>query len=444
MSDLTSNLNRLSVPETPRPNALRRLFAHPHLSQYRRLATLVIVANLLYLAMGLHDGIFWTHKGPALAQLSNLAVANLTFAILIRQQYVINFLFWAATRVPTSWPLSIRWTLGKVFHFGGLHSGGATMGSLWVAFFCGAALWELSNDSPRVSIELGAVSAALVALLIVMLVTALSPLRAKFHNMFERVHRFGGWAALALFWAQSLLFIRGQGVSTFETPAFWALCMITFSIALPWLRLKKVPVEIVKPSDHAVAVRFNYGDDAFPGSSNAISRNPLLEWHSFASIPAPGERGYRLIISRAGDWTGKFIDDCPSHVWVKGITTSGVARIEVLFKRVVYVATGSGIGPVLPHLLAQQLPIHLIWATRSPRKTYGDAIVDEILRACPDAHIWDTDSHGKPDLAALSLQACRSFDAEAVICISNQKLTRHVVAEMERRGIPAFGAIWDS
>jgi ferredoxin-NADP reductase len=31
-----------------------------------------------------------------------------------------------------------------------------------------------------------------------------------------------------------------------------------------------------------------------------------------------------------------------------------VLPIETLFKSVVYVATGSGIGPVLPHLLAQQ------------------------------------------------------------------------------------------
>ncbi len=444
MSDLTSGSNQLTIDEKPRPNALRRLFAHPVLSQYRRLATLVMIANLGYLAFALNEGLLWTAEGPALALLSNAAVANLTLAILIRQQHVINFLFWAATRAPTSWPLSIRWTLGKVFHFGGLHSGGAAMGSLWMAAFCLGLLYEMTQGSQTLPLALGGITVTLVILLAAMLVTALSPLRARYHDLFERLHRFGGWTALALFWAQSLLFLEAQGLSPLEAPAFWALCVITFSIALPWMHLKKVPVEIVKPSSHAAIVRFNYGDDAFPGSSNAISRSPLLEWHSFASIPAPDQSGYRLIISRAGDWTGQFIDDCPSHVWVKGITTSGVARIEVLFKRVVYIATGSGIGPVLPHLLAQQVPIHLIWATRSPRKTYGDALVEEILSVCPDAHIWDTDSHGKPDLAALSLQACRSFDAEAVICISNQKLTRYVVYEMERRGIPAYGAIWDS
>jgi hypothetical protein len=90
------------------------------------------------------------------------------------------------------------------------------------------------------------------------------------------------------------------------------------------------------------------------------------------------------------------------------------------------------------------VPIHLIWSTRSPRKTYGDELVDEILRAQPGAHIWDTDLSGKPDLVALAYAAVQATGAEAVICISNQTLTERVVEEMEARGIAAYGALWDS
>lgn len=219
---------------------------------------------------------------------------------------------------------------------------------------------------------------------------------------------------------------------------------MTASIALPWLRLRKVAVQVERPSSHAAVVRFDHGVTPFPGSSTSISVSPLTEWHSFANIPAPGESGFRLIVSRAGDWTGRFIDDMPPHVWVKGITTAGVANIETLFKRVVYVATGSGIGPVLPHLLAKKVPIRLVWATKNPRKTFGDALVDEILAAQPDALIWDTDEHGKPDLLRLAYAARESFDAEAVICIANRKLTEYVVTGMESRGFAAYGAIWDS
>jgi ferredoxin-NADP reductase len=111
---------------------------------------------------------------------------------------------------------------------------------------------------------------------------------------------------------------------------------------------------------------------------------------------------------------------------------------------VVWVATGSGIGPCLPHLLSRETPSRLVWSTRTPRDTYGDELVDEIEAVQPDALVWDTVRDGKPDLVELALRAHREFDAEAVICISNKKTTWHVVEELEARGVPAFGAIWDS
>jgi ferredoxin-NADP reductase len=138
------------------------------------------------------------------------------------------------------------------------------------------------------------------------------------------------------------------------------------------------------------------------------------------------------------------IDDLPSHVWVKGIPTAGVGNVDQLFRRVVWIATGSGIGPTLPHLLSGEVPAHLVWSTRNPRKTYGDELVDEIVNVEPNAVIWDTDEMGRPDLVQMAYAAVNNFKAEAVIVIANEKLTRLVVHNMEARGIPAYGAIWDS
>jgi hypothetical protein len=66
------------------------------------------------------------------------------------------------------------------------------------------------------------------------------------------------------------------------------------------------------------------------------------------------------------------------------------------------------------------------------------------LAVQPDALIWDTNKNGRPDLVRLAYQAYQEFDAEAVIVISNKKLTWQVVTGMESHGIPAYGAIWDS
>jgi hypothetical protein len=260
--------------------------------------------------------------------------------------------------------------------------------------------------------------------------------RARAHNVFELSHRFGGWTAIAVFWALTV-HLHAPGWQ------LWVLALLTASVASPWLRLRRVPVAIERPSSHAAIVRLDYGITPSFASAVGISRSPLREWHSFAAIP--GRSGYRLLISRAGDWTGRFIDDPPSHVWVRGTPVAApMAKVALLYSRVVYVVTGSGIGPALGQILTAGVPAKLVWSTRAPRATYGDALVDEVEAAQPDAVIWDTTQHGKPDLVQLVRQAYRDFGAEAVFVVSNKPATRRLVHAFERLGIPAFGPIWDS
>jgi hypothetical protein len=428
-------LTRAVVP--PKPALWRRWTALPVFSYYNRLVALVLLVNAVFVLLAVDFAAITVER------LSDMVLINLSLAILIRQHYLINALFWLATRVPVTWPLRVRRSAAKVYHFGGLHSGAALAATAWFIAMVGVQVARYLRQPDSVSSAWLWLTGVLLGLLLLMVSMAQPWIRSRFHNGFERVHRFAGWSALLLFWALTLLASSETSTSLLHSGPFWMLVLLTLSIALPWLRLRKVAVEHTRPSGHAVITRFKH-TTPFAGSSTAISRNPLLEWHSFANIPAPEAAGFRLIISRAGDWTGRFIEDLPSHVWVKGITTAGVANVETLFKSVVYIATGSGIGPVMPHLLAAQVPIQLIWSTRSPRKTYGDELVDEILRAQPGALIWDTDERGKPDLVQLAYGAVQTFGAEAVICIANQALTERVVHEMEARGIPAYGAIWDS
>ncbi|MEM9487841.1 MAG: hypothetical protein AAGC55_01790 [Myxococcota bacterium] len=439
--EVAGDLGAIELP--PQRGLLRRVGKRPELMHYNRLIVLVLAGNLAYLLFGLGGS-------ASLATLSNLVLGNLAMAILIRQQHVINLLFKLATSAPTHWPLAIRWILGKVYHFGGLHVGGAVAGTIWYGIFVGSLTRDVLAGALTVSVTTVVVSYLLLAVLTSIVVMSLPSIRQRYHDSFEHTHRFGGWTALILFWIQTVLFIAaesgdaGLARAVLASPSVWVLAVLTVSIALPWLRLRKVPIDIVSPSSHVALARFDYGVTPFAGSSTVLSRSPLMEWHAFANVPAPGKDGFRLTISRAGDWTGKLIDDQPSHIWVKGIPTAGVGNIDKLFRRVVWVATGSGIGPTLPHLLSGEVPARLVWSTRSPRTTYGDDLVDEILAAEPNAVIWDTDAAGRPDLVKLAYRAYREFDAEAVICISNKKLTWQVVYGMESRGIPAYGAIWDS
>lgn len=416
---------------------------------YWRLMVCVFVVNGYFLYQSLVQN-WWAGGSENLTAISNIAVGNIVMAVIIRQQYVVNMLFMIATSTPHFFPLKFRQLMGKVYHFGGLHLGGAIAGTVWMFLFCVALLLEGQRENSVVSSGTTVVTFQILLVLVLLCVMAKPTIRSRFHNHFEAVHRFGGWTALALFWLQLVLFIKdtNSGLrlseALYQAPTFWALIVVTVSIALPWFRLQRVPIRIERPSDHVALVSFDYGVTPFAGSSTTISRSPLTEWHSFANVPSPGKTGFRLTVSRAGDWTGRLIDDMPPHVWVKGIPTAGVGNVDKLFKRVVWVCTGSGIGPALPHLLSKETPAHLVWSTRSARKTYGDKMVDEILDVEPHALIWDTDERGRPDLLQLAFAATKSFNAEAVIVIANEKLTRMVVEGMESRGIPAYGAIWDS
>ncbi|WP_432897616.1 hypothetical protein ACQP1S_19890 [Micromonospora matsumotoense] len=426
-----------AIGDVPPPpvSALRRILAHPRFMHHHRLVAAVGATNLALLAYGLTAG--WWSGPDAPDALGSAALANVALAVLVRQQYVVNLLFWLATRAPTHWPLRVRATLGKVYHFGGLHVGAALAGTAWFLAQLGALT---VGDGSAGALVTGY---AVAVLLLAVVGTALPPVRARRHDLFERTHRLGGWAVLLLLWVQAG-FLAGGPAALAASPQGGVLAVLTTSIVLPWLRLRRVPVVVERPSAHVALVHFDHGVTPFPGSSTAVSRSPLWEWHSFANVPTPGRSGFRLTVSRAGDWTGRFIDDAPERVWVKGISTAGVANIETLFRRVVYVATGSGIGPVLPHLLAEQVPARLVWVARRHRETFGADLVDEILAHQPDALLWDTARDGKPDMLRLAWQAYREFDAEAVICISNRPLTWQVVRGMEERGVPAYGAIWDS
>ena len=164
---------------------------------------------------------------------------------------------------------------------------------------------------------------------------------------------------------------------------------MTGSIILPWLRLRKVPVRAEVLSDHCVRLHFDYVN-THPGHFVRLSHSPLLEWHSFATISVPGTPGYSAIISRAGDWTSKEIAEPEGkrEMWVRGVPCYGVVAVTPLFRRVVLVATGSGIAPLAPVVYAKKTEIQLLWTAPTVRKTFGDPLVDSLIEANPNALIY--------------------------------------------------------
>ncbi|KAL9608754.1 MAG: hypothetical protein Q9167_006426 [Letrouitia subvulpina] len=428
-------------------------------TMYRRLFSVVLMGNIATILT-----IFAYRRTLDNLQLSDLAIAtasNITVALLMRQEYVINLLFTVACSVPTWMPLFIRRNCAKVFHIGGIHSSAGVAAVFWFTILTVAATIGLAaperTSLGKTNLAIVLVVYIILALCISILVTAYPSFRAKRHDLFEMIHRFAGWTILILFWVLTVLSTdasRGHtslSKALTRNPTLYLLIISTTSVILPWLRLRKVPVRPEVLSPHAIRLHFTY-TNTYPGTAVRISERPLVEWHAFATMAKPGAEGFSLVVSNAGDWTKRQIGRAPERLWVRGIPACGVLRIAPLFRRIVLMATGSGIGPCLPVLLAKRVPMRVFWSTPNPEQTFGEEIIASVKGADPDAVIWNTRRQGKPDMVREAwklvvesgVTSGGKYEVEAVCVIANKKVTQMVVRGMEVRGVAAYGAIFDS
>jgi hypothetical protein len=409
---------------------------------YRRLFTFVFVINVVggFILLRTYRSPS-TEGGQICATLATLASSNFLLAIIIRQDYLVNVLFRVAWLVPWSFSPSIRNIVARVYCYGGIHSGAAVAGTLWWLTF--TAMTSLQSPHSTSSIVLTILTSTL---LLAILILSYPNLRTRHHNTFELTHRFLGWTCIALFWTQFLL----STPSPLSSPTFYILSLTCILIIYPWLRLRRWTFSISPLSNHAILLSFPHTIPRF--SCLSVSTSPLREWHPFATFPSPATQGGSMIISNAGDWTRRFIHTAhlssarQTTLWTRPHPKAGVLSLSLLFPRVLIVTTGSGIGPALSSLLERPREqfARLVWVTKAPVKTYGAGIMDAVQRADGEAVVLDTDRVGRPGLLEMAWYEARREEVDAVFVLSNRKVVKAVVGGLERRGIRAYGPIWDS
>ena len=417
-------------------------------SSYRKIFGVVFAANLVAFIVLVAQ----TRGLPALDKVGTATSANLMVAFLIRQEHIVNILFEIFTWVPHSLPVSLRRRLAKVFHYGGLHSGCSVAAVVWYVLYTALATKQFIETRPEGSLEVLTVAYILITLFVTILVFAHPRMRAKFHNHFEWTHRGAGWTALGIFWAHNIygaeLNRKAEGITLgkylVNSASFWCLCVSTICIFWSWVALRPRSVRAEKLSKYASRWHFDYR--RMKGCSTIkTSTSPLFEWHGFATIPNADGKGFSIVVANAGDWTGKHIEAPPKKLWIRGYDQYNLMYSARLFKKVVVVATGSGIGPCLSLFWAKSSPFRVLWITRDPKETYGDEIINMVLKADPRAVIISTSKNKpRPDMVKLTHQLYTDFDAEAVFIISNPSNTRKLVYGLESRGVAAYGAIFDS
>jgi hypothetical protein len=418
---------------------------------YHRLSTLVIAANAAVVTHVCLRRRLLDDPQTCLQAVS----ANILIAVLIRQEHVINSLYYIVGLIPHSIPLCLRRHAANLYHLGGIHSGAAMSASAWLAVFNVAAV---KSSGKRTYLDGQAVLTICLAglldlLLLLMLSFSLPVFRRKYHNTWEGIHRLSRWLLVLVFWfyLASYIYLLSR-IQTdhwslaklfYANPVFYLLITMTFFVAFPWMRLRKVVPRYQRLSDHAIQLHFDHWYVS-PCKTPKFSTLPITEWHAFAGVPYPNGTGHSVIISRAGDWTSKMIDDPPPHLYTKGYPVQGVLYMAKIFKTVLCVGTGSGIAPILGLLDIPGTQFKVLWSVRDPENTYSEEIVQRLRKSDGNAVILDTLRDGRSDLVERAARIYHTGGIEGVFVISNAKVTREVVRGLQQMGIPAYGPIFDS
>lgn len=451
-ADNLTNLEDGRLPEK-KHGRIHRNLRYTLFSVYRRLNIFVVLSNTAIIATLWGLGKLFEMDTQ---MLGTAAAANVLAAVLIRQELVINLLFATFGRCPHWLPLRIRRLAAKIYHLGGVHSGAGIAATTWFGVLNVPIVRAWKNKAfvnSGVGIAILTTAILLDVLLLSIVVLSHPMLRSKFHDTWEAIHRFAGWIAVGLFWAHLILItdshrrlaapVPPMGDQLLKSPVFWCLFVVTVALILPWLRLRKVPVRAEYLSNHAIRLHFGYTNLPLCAAPR-FSDNPLKEWHAFAGIPEQDGAGFSILVSKAGDWTSRIIQSPPKELWIKGIPVRGVLHVAPIFRSLLLVATGSGIGPILSLLHAHNLNARIIWSTPDPILTYQAEIVERIMSTDPNAVVINTSKSGRPNLVQEAFKVYRICQAEAVFVISNPKVTRKVVYGLESRGVPVFAPIFDS
>ncbi|KAF5357357.1 hypothetical protein D9758_005881 [Tetrapyrgos nigripes] len=408
---------------------------------YRKFFTLTFTLNMVALALAASG-----HFPYAVKYNGAFVVGNFNFAILMRNEIFGRILYWFVNTFFAKWT-PLWWRLGctsVLQHLGGIHSGCALSGVIWLLF-------KVVRMFLTLEVEHDAVLILGVCTNVAVIISALSAIpwvrnthhkyechffatRVKFSHksifsVFERHHRFVGWTGLFCTWAFVILgdiydpttkTWNLDGVHVIRQQDFWFTIGMTVFIALPWICVREVPVDIELPSPKVAIIRFERGMQQ--GLLGRISRSSIMEYHAFGIISEGKHAKYHYMIAGVqGDFTRRLVNDPPKTLWTRQVKFAGVSNTSTLYHRGIRICTGTGIGAALSTCL-QSPNWFLIWIGSDQEKTFGPTISGLIHR------------HVGPERLILW---------DIVFITSNYIGNTEIMQGCKEAGIPVFGTLWD-
>lgn len=258
-----------------------------------------------------------------------LSVFNLTMTIVIRNELLLTLLYWSFNYVPV-----FKFQFHRMLHsIGGLHVGAGFATFVWIlvyminmfartTFGCTWQEWIM-----RITIVI------MVAGLSVMILTALRPIRERYHNLWEYTHRFVGWFTLL----NLVLHVIAKSATSrpatiFSTPLPYLTLVCLISVFYIWFTAQQVPVEASSGTGVAI-VKFPCRPTMKDGTFARVSTD-FLQWHAFSVAMTNNTKSeFAIIVGAAGDWTRSLVNGVaaghgPTRMWIRGITPPGFMHMH--------------------------------------------------------------------------------------------------------------------
>ncbi|KAI0767012.1 hypothetical protein C8Q74DRAFT_924051 [Fomes fomentarius] len=436
-----------SSSNKPKRNVSRRIKCQLWFNTYRKFFIFVVTLNGVGLFLAAMN--IWTYPRRYTGA---FVLGNLIFAILMRNELFGRLLYLLVNTCFAKWP-PLWFRLGctsALQHLGGIHSGCATSGFVWLIFRV-ILIFIDHKDNHDAVLVMGVITNLAVAISIL---SAFPWVRNTHHNIFERHHRFIGWIGLLSTWVFVVLgdsydldthSWNPDGIRVIRQQDFWYAFGMTVFILIPWFTVREVKVDIEVPSPKVAILRFERGMQQ--GLLARISRgSSIMEYHAFGIISEGKHAKYHyLICGVQGDFTRSLVNEPPTHVWTRQLKFAGVSHTSTLYKRGIRVCTGTGLGAALSTCL-QNPDWYLIWIGSEQEKTFGPTISGLIHKHIGPERMcmWDSKARGgRPDVMKLVKDAYDSWSAEVVFITSNWAGNKEIMEGCKAAGIPAFGTLWD-
>ncbi|KAJ6567117.1 hypothetical protein B0H19DRAFT_1374433 [Mycena capillaripes] len=435
----------LAVTKTE-PTISRMIKFRLWFNTYRKFFTLVVTLNMIGLLLAALGK--WEYPRRYTGA---FVLGNLQCAILMRNELFGRFLYLIVNTLFAKWPpLWLRLACTSTLqHLGGIHSGCATSGAIWLVYRIVMIVIN-HRDFPPSIIAAGVVTSAAV---FISIVSALPWVRNSHHNIFEGYHRLVGWFGLASTWVFVVLgdsydhtthTWNPNGRKIIHQQDFWFAIGMSIFVIIPWLTVRRVPVAIEVPSPKVAIIRFERGMQQ--GLLARISRGSHLEYHAFGTISKGRQSDeHYLICGVQGDFTKSLVENPPTHLWTRQLKFAGVSNTTKIYKRGIRVCTGTGLGAALSSCL-QSPDWYLVWIGSDQAKTFGPTISALIHDNLPPTQytLWDSKERGcRPDIMKLIKETYVSWGAEVVFITSNMGGNTEMMEGCKKEGIPAFGTLWD-